>query len=100
MDPLYWLIAGLGALVLVVLAVAVTDVLRTANRGRVHGTPHADLSEVGPTDATGVLSPDTVQRLNGEAYTQPLYRPHRRRGSSEPSSRRQAEPNRAEPTCE
>ena len=85
MNSLYWLIAGLGALVLVVLAVAVADVLRTAGRGRVPGTPHGNRSDEPPTDAPGVLPPDAVQRLNGEAFTQPLYRTDRRRGSPRPA---------------
>jgi hypothetical protein len=97
MTSLYWLIAGLGALVLLVLAVAVADVLRTAGRGRVDGTPHANRSETGPTGTPAVLPSETVQRLNGEAYTQPLYRPHRRRRSS---SRGPAEANGAEPASE
>jgi hypothetical protein len=96
MNSLYWLIAVLGAIVLVVLALAVADVLRTAGRGRVRATPPADRLEKGPTDTPDVLPPDTVQRLNGEAYTQPLYRaPERRRGAP-----RRTEPNGVEPAAD
>jgi len=92
MDSLYWLIAGLGALVLVLLVVAVVDVLRTAGRGRDRATPPANRSDDGPTDTSGVLPSETVRRLNEEAYTQPLYRPDRRRGPATPAERNGAEP--------
>jgi hypothetical protein len=84
MNSLYWLIVGgLAAVGLLVLAVAVADVLRTAGSGRVRPIPRSSRSGNGPTDAPPVLPPEAVQRFNDEAYTQPLYRRDRRwdRGS-------------------
>lgn len=77
MNSLYWIIlGGLVAVVVLVLAVAVTDVLVTANRGRARTPRRPPANE--RTEAPGVLAPDDVERFNGEARTQPLYRRDRR----------------------
>ena len=75
MNSLYWLIlGGLVAVVLLVLVVAVTDVLVTANRGRGGTASRRDRAGDERTETPGLLAPEEVQRFNGEAYTQPLYR--------------------------
>jgi hypothetical protein len=75
MNSLFWLIlGGFGAVVLLVMVLAVADVLRTAGRGRVHPTRHMNRSANGLADPPVVLPPDAVRRLNDQAHTQPLYR--------------------------
>jgi hypothetical protein len=75
MNSLYWLIlGGLVAVVVLVLVVAVSDVLVTANRGLGRTTPRRGRIGNQRTEAPGVLAPDDVERFNGEAHTQPLYR--------------------------
>jgi hypothetical protein len=75
MNSFFWLIlGGLAAVVLLVLALAVADVLRTAGRGQVRPIRHVSQSAEGSSGPPAVLPPDAVQRLNDEARTQPLYR--------------------------
>ena len=79
MNSLYWLIfGGLGAVVLLVLAIAVADVLLTARHGRGRTSPRRSGSSNGLSGTPAVLPPETVERFNGEAHTQPLYRRDRR----------------------
>jgi hypothetical protein len=76
MNSLYWLIAGgLAAVVLIVLAVAIIDVLRTARRGRSSSVPRSSRPESTVTD---VPASDITERSLGEGRTQPLYRRDRR----------------------
>jgi hypothetical protein len=76
MNSLYWLIVGgLAAAVLIVLAVAIIDVLRTAGRGRSSSIPRSSQPESTVTDVPGS---DIFERSPDEGRTQPLYRRDRR----------------------